>query len=299
MELVLRLRRDVSETMSLTIEHLRERFDASNAGAKGLHPESRSRDPSSSVDAPLSLTLEKPTSMGEDPLTLAEIRALSLWLRDDDNEALRNEAAGLMDLLIHLYNQKGPELSEAEKSEQRIAPFHVGPQRRLPLDYKTPIRIALSGILQNPEGVESFLAEGGWEAMAATLELSSKEGTLKDEHEGAEVARLLTSVVDADFTGPSKEEWMPLIEVARAVAQNANARPTDQKDDGSLVDLAVATGQLAVALYENAPPGLQRRYRHSMDRLRQVIDATVETQVVHFGGPLEDLEDLKGALRSL
>lgn len=296
---LLRLRRDISETMSLTIEHLRERFDASNAGAKGLHPDSRARDPSSSITTPLSLTLEESTSMSKDPLTVAEINTLSLWLRDDDNDALRNEAAGLMDLFTHLYNQKDRESAETDDTKHDVSNDDKQHQHSFSHMYKNAIPVTLSGILQTPIGVESFLAEGGWEAMAATLDLASKEGTLKDEYEGAEVARLLTTVVEGDFTGPSKEQWMPLIQVSIAAAQNAISRPTDQRDDGTLVDLSIATGQLAVALYEKAPAALKRRYKHSIDRLRHLTDVAAEAQAVRFGGPLDDSEDLKRALRNV
>lgn len=204
-----------------------------------------------------------------------------------------------MDLFTHLYNQKDRESAETDDTKHDVSNDDKQHQHSFSHMYKNAIPVALSGILQTPIGVESFLAEGGWEAMAATLDLASKEGTLKDEYEGAEVARLLTTVVEGDFTGPSKEQWMPLIQVSIAAAQNAISRPTDQRDDGTLVDLSIATGQLAVALYEKAPAALKRRYKHSIDRLRHLTDVAAEAQAVRFGGPLDDSEDLKRALRNV
>ena len=188
---LLQLRTDISETMSLTIEHLRDRYDSSVAGAAGLHPSARiDTDPSSS--APRTITWQSSTtSMSEDPLTLSEIRALALWLREDDNNALRKEAAGIMDLLLALFSetQHGP-------------------------DFCSPVLIALEGILEVPEGVEAFLAEEGWNILTLRLqqELNSAESRAADQ--GVEIVRVLLKVVESDVTGPSKEDWMKVLGMA-------------------------------------------------------------------------------------
>ena len=88
-DLLLKLRRDIAETLSLTIEYLRDRYDNAITGVAGLHPSAR---PSPDTVAPTGSVLSLPWDstapehrVTQDPLTLAELRTLSLWLRDDDN----------------------------------------------------------------------------------------------------------------------------------------------------------------------------------------------------------------------
>ena len=190
---LLQLRTDISETLSLAIEHLRDRYDASVAGAAGLHPSARTSTGSSS-SAPKTITWQSSTtSIPDEPLTLSEIRSLALWLREDDNEALRKEAAGIMDALLSLFSS-----SEASKA-----------------DFCSPVLIALEGILTVPEGVEAFLREEGWNILVTQLRKSLMNGKeVRDADLGVEVVRVLLAVVECDVTGPAKEVWMVVVEMA-------------------------------------------------------------------------------------
>lgn len=185
---LLQLRTDISETMSLTVEHLRDRYDASIAGAAGLHPSART-DPNLSSSGPRTITWQSSNlSMSEEPLTLSEIRALALWLREDDNDALRKEAASIMDVLLSLF-----------------AKTQAGG------DFSSPVLIALEGILMVPEGVEAFLNEGAWEIIYQRLlrALDSEEAGAAEQ--GIEAVRVLLVVVESDVTGPSKEDWLTVV----------------------------------------------------------------------------------------
>ncbi|KZF21615.1 DUF1941-domain-containing protein [Xylona heveae TC161] len=128
-DLLLKLRRDIAETISLTIEYLRDRWDAAVGGAAGLHPDARPRPPaaaassqftsgasapsgttdnnttSSEPSAPLSLPWDTASApITHDSLLLSALGPLGLWLReDDDNTALRNEAVGITDVLVGMY----------------------------------------------------------------------------------------------------------------------------------------------------------------------------------------------------
>ena len=188
---LLQLRTDISETMSLTIEHLRDRYDASVAGAAGLHPSARTdTDPSSS--APRTITWQSSTtSMPEDPLTLSEIRALALWLREDDNDALRKEAAGITDVLLGLFSE-----------------------RQAGIDFCSPVLIALEGVLEVPEGVEAFLREEGWEKLTLRIQEVLDTDEAREAEQGIEIVRVLLAVVESDVTGPSKENWMKIVGLA-------------------------------------------------------------------------------------
>ena len=191
---LLQLRTDISETMSLTIEHMRDRFDASVAGAAGLHPSARI---ASSAARAISWQSSE-ISMSDDPLTLSETRALALWLREDDNDALRREAAGIMDVFFNLY-------SEA----------HSG-------DFRSPVLIALEGILAVPEGVEAFLREDGWSILSKGLQTALDSDGAGAATQGIDAVRILLAVAESEVTGPSKEDWMNIINLAVRAIRGRN-----------------------------------------------------------------------------
>jgi len=188
---LLQLRADISETMSLTIEHLRDRYDASVSGAAGLHPSART-DPDPTSSTPRSIAWDSSsTSMSEDPLTLSETRTLALWLREDDNDALRREAAGIMDVLLGLYG------SEDAKG-----------------DICSAVLTAFEGIFEVPEGIDAFLREDGWEFLSKDLQkiLSSRKS--EEENRGLEIVRALLTIAESEVVGPAKQEWAKIIDMA-------------------------------------------------------------------------------------
>ncbi|KAL9039417.1 MAG: hypothetical protein Q9214_004888, partial [Letrouitia sp. 1 TL-2023] len=215
-DVLLRLRADISEALSLTIEYLRDRYDASVAGAAGLHPSARSRlDPSSS-STPLPITWESAKGgMETDPLTLAQTRTLALWLREDDNEALRKEAAGIVDVFLALYNcAQGADDDDAEL-----------------LDFQSPVLIALEGVMVTSEGVEAFLANEGWEVLVKDLQSLLGSGGEKKKRwtRGMGIVRVLQAVAESEEVGPAKEEWMDLVELAAVLSAEENGVPLDLK----------------------------------------------------------------------
>jgi len=148
-DLLLKLRKDISETMSLTIEYLRDRWDASIAGASGLHPSARAGTSATFEGTRLTLTWESmKDSVNTDPLILAAIRVLAIWIREDENDNLRNESAGLMDMLVELYKKTSPES----------------------LDFRYPILLALEGMMVTEDGVDNFLGQEGWQVIGQDLE---------------------------------------------------------------------------------------------------------------------------------
>jgi len=188
---LLQLRTDISETMSLTIEHLRDRYDASVSGAAGLHPSARTDlDPTSST--PRSIAWESSsTSMSEDPLTLSETRTLALWLREDDNDALRREAAGIVDVVLGLY-------SSAD------ARGHIG----------SAVLTAFEGIFEVPEGIDAFLREDGWETLSEDLQQTLSSRTPEEQNRGLEIVRALLTVAESEVVGPAKQEWVKTVDMA-------------------------------------------------------------------------------------
>lgn len=262
-DLLMKLRTSISEVMSLTIEHLRDRYDSSTAGAAGLHPSARTPNEGSSNLLPIAW--DTSNGMFKDPLTLSQLRALSLWLRDEENDALRREAAGIMDALLALYR---------DTSDQ---------------DFRYPVLLALEGLMETPDGIESFLREEGWVFLATDLKNILP---VPSEHaRGIEIVRILLAVVEADVTGSAREGWMPIVELARQSVVHA--------PDTTNLELGVAICQLAVELMVQAPQGIRDQRRDAVVELRRYAAVLLTKKGGVSGGVRDGLEEVVQGLDSL
>lgn len=249
-DLLLKIRKDIAETMSLTIEYLRDRWDASTAGAPGLHASARAQTTSTSEGTRLTLTWgSMKETIAADQLVLAGLRTLAIWLREDENENLRSESAGLMDLLVELYR------SNAEAG----------------LDFRYPVLSALEGILTTEDGVDGFLGQEGWEMLSKDLDqisaiTSSRAGReALDVHiltaesaRGIEIIRVLLAIVDHESTSVPREHWLEIVELAGSMRRG----PASQHP--MVLEFQIAVLQLAAALLEMAPEGMRRRHVRSI-----------------------------------
>lgn len=211
--LLLQLRADISEAMSLTIEFLRDRFDKFTS-------------------QPITCNLIDSISTHDvvatkDPLTLSQLQTLALWLREDDNHALREEASSLIYVLLTLY--------ALDKQS---------------LEFRSPILNALEGILNVPQGVEAFLAADGWSILSLDLQTISSLSA-GDTPRGIEIVRILLSVAESEVVGPAKEDWMEIINLACSVSSHASS------DD---LELKVSIAQLAVEVLTRAPRNVRRKW---------------------------------------
>ena len=266
-DLLMKLRANISEVMSLTIEHLRDRFDSSTAGAAGLHPSART--PSERSSNPLPIAWDTSNGISRDPLTLSQLRALSLWLRDEESDALRREASGITDVLLALYRGT---------SDQ---------------DFRYPVLLSLEGILEIPEGIEAFLREEGWAVLAAVLaaDLENILSIPAEQQLGIEIVRVLLAVVEADVTGPAKEEWMSIVELAH----QSIAHTLDTTD----LELGVAISQLAVELLVKAPRNVRNRRKDAVVELRRSAEALLAKRDGVSGGVRDGLEEVVQGLDGL
>jgi hypothetical protein len=288
-DLLLKLRKDVAETMSLTIEYLRDRWDASVAGVAGLHPSARSGTAATSEGTRLTLTWESmKDTINTDPLVLAAIRALAIWIREDENENLRNESAGLMDMLVELYK------ASSEGS----------------LDFRYPILLALEGIMTTEDGVEGFLGQDGWQVVFQDLQSIVKSvsdhptfensAILGQAGRGVQIVRVLLAVVDHDSTSFPREDWMVAVTTTAAIKVPADA-PLPM-----LIELDIAMLQLSMALLSKSGTGMTRRYKTShaalfglVNQLRTLVGRMVdEADAGDFRGLLDDIELDLGNLQS-
>ncbi|KAK4169345.1 Neurochondrin-domain-containing protein [Cladorrhinum sp. PSN259] len=271
---LLTIRKSIAETMSLTTEYIRDRWDASVAGAMGLHPDARTEPAATSSNAAhLTLAWDSKSNdmtVGEDPLILAAIRALAIWLREDDGEVLRREAAGLMDCFVELYVRNGR------------------------LDFRRPVLAALEGIVAERKGREALLNEGGWkvlsEDLVKMLQGDDKEEVVEDAAgRGIEIVRVLLSIVEEE-EGGTREEWMDVVtEVAGWYV------PEGKKVKAAVVEFWVAVLQLATAVLVGAHPGIRKRYKHSISAVVGIAEQ-LSGRVRGDGGLEDALEDVRVTL---
>ena len=279
-DLLLKLRKDIAETMSLTIEYLRDRWDASIAGASGLHPSARSGTAATSEGTRLTLTWESmEDDVTADPFILAGIRTLAIWIREDENENLRNESAGLMDMFVELYKAS----------------------LRGTLDFRYPVLLALEVILALEDGLEGFLGQDGWQVLFEDLqwilknisETNSPNGAaaLAQAARGLEIVRVLLTIVDHPSASLPQENWMEAIKVT------ASMKPPSTTPPALILELQIATLQLSTALLSKAAGGVQKRYATSISSLTGLanqlksltrgLDNKMET--IEFTDLLEDV----------
>jgi hypothetical protein len=276
-DLLLKLRKDIAETMSLTIEYLRDRWDASIAGASGLHPSARTGTAATSEGTRLTLTWDSmKVNVKSDPLVLAGIRALAIWIREDENENLRSETAGLMDMLIDLYKSHEPS----------------------DLDFRYPILLALEGIIITEDGIDAFLEQDGWQTLFKDLQSIARitsdpnplgSQTTPDEAvRGLQVIRVLLAVLDHEETPYPEESWMFTVTATAAMKIPSSAPPP------VVLEFQIGMLQLSVALLTKSSGGMTRRYLISHPAL-----AGIQKQLSTFVGEMDDkveAADLKGLL---
>jgi hypothetical protein len=237
-DLLLKLRKSIAETMSLTIEYLRDRWDASVAGAPGLHPSARHGTAATSEGTRLTLTWDSINeNVTDDSLIHASIRTLATYLREDENENLRKESAGLIDMFVELY--------QASTSSA--------------MDYRHAVLRGLEVILTTQEGIDGFLTQNGWQILSKDLssvisDTSAAKDLSSDEYErGQNIVRVLLIVVDSESGTEPRENWMEIVK------STASMKPSTSKDSLAMgIQVAVLT--LASALLTSSSKGMQKRY---------------------------------------
>ncbi|TGO19265.1 hypothetical protein BTUL_0005g01140 [Botrytis tulipae] len=256
-DLMLKLRKDIAETMSLAIEYLRDRWDASIAGASGLHPSARVGTAATSEGTRLTLTWDSiQDKVTVDPLILASIRALAIWIREDENENLRKESAGMMDMFIELYKMSG--MNEP--------------------DFRYPILLALEGIMTTEDGVEAFLNQDGWQVVsedlfrilshiADTASVTNPQSSITAEAaRGLQIVRIILAVIDEESTSYIKQEWLALISTTSTMNL-----PTSSSSS-VVIELHIAMLQLSTALLSKAGEGMRKRYVNDQKAQRKMAE---------------------------
>ncbi|QPH16601.1 hypothetical protein C2857_001284 [Epichloe festucae Fl1] len=268
---LLKLRKGISETMSVTVEYLRDRWDATFAGAMGLHPDARASNTETWTGSRQTLAWDSLAhSADEDPLILSAVRALALWLREEDNETLRKEATGLTDMLLELYQS-----SSSDK-----------------LDFRSATLVGLEALITMQEGRELFLRNDGWKILSkdltSLLDPSGKNASDADASRGIEIVRILLSVAEAESSG-TPEEWMDLITAAAAWDASAQA------PSSTVAEFHVSVLQLCCALLVSASRGMRNRYRQSIGAVNGIV-GQLSKSITGNVFLKEDMNDIKSTM---
>jgi hypothetical protein len=286
-DLLLKLRKDIAETMSLSIEYMRDRWDASIAGAAGLHPSARPGTAATSEGTRLTLTWESMTDkVTADPLILSSIQALAIWIREDTNENLRKESAGMMDMFMELYK-----LSLEQET-----------------DFRYPILLALEGIMSLEDGVESFLNYEGWQIVSEDLTtiLKNTESctpfnerfVISESARGLQAITILFAVVENDapwrMENPPvivKEEWMNIVATASQMNIPESAMPP------IVFELRLGMVQLCATLARLAGAGMRKRFEGQFKEIKNLVGLLRKR--IRDLGDREEAEVLGGILDGL
>lgn len=268
-ESLLKLRRGISETMSVTIEYLRDRWDASVAGAMGLHPDVRASTVDTASGSHHALTWDSAKENADaDPFILSAIRALSLWLREDENDLLRKEATGLTDMFMDLY--------QSTAADQ--------------LDFRSPVLVALEALVTLEDGREILLKHEGWKILAQDLaSIMQKLGERETMTRGIDIVRVLLPVVETE-KGGTTDAWMDLITTVAAwdISPDGSQDPVTE-------EFEVAALQLSCTVLERAPPGTRKRYIHSISAIAGIAGRL--HKIIGENHPLkEQMDDVIHAL---
>lgn len=268
-DLMLQFRADIAEAMSSTIEYIRDRYDAaiasSTASQASIESSPQSRQ---SANQPLSLPWDfVDNTSPEHHLAAAQVRALGLWLREDDNEKLRTEAVSILDVLLSLYASTSTD------------------------DIRSPIVTALQGILTVPEGAEAFLDKSGWRSLFEDLKstLGPSNAATVQMVRGIEIIRVLLSVVESETSSHFRNEWLEVVPMSLNGDASNFTTPIE-------LELRIGAWQLAVEILSRAPTAGRKKYAkearrmielasglsdgteddESLEGLREVVDGVVE-----------------------
>jgi hypothetical protein len=296
-DLLIKLHKASVETLSATAEHLRDRYDAALAGAPGLAPEGIEGPAHTSRGSHLTLpwdAADPAQRVTADPLVLAALRSLALWLREDDaSPALRSSAVGLMDMFVALY--ASPETTAPIRDAILVAlEGLLPPDATIPAgdgeDSDDDDDLALD--TRAGEGAAAFLSHDGWAVLAGDLAaiLRVAQPSAVDARRGIEVARVLVPLVEQEAAAGShsRDEWMGFVAAAGGWAV------PDSNGDALVDDLRIAALQVAAALVEAASHGTRRRFAPAIGAAVGVAEALSRRR-----GTAEQAEDLRGILETL
>ena len=279
-DLLLKVQGKIKDILNVTIEHLRDRYDACATGALGPHA-SASPSEGTTSGRP-SATAEAYGAMLDDLLTLSQIQTLSLWLANEDEEGLRRAAAGIMDILKALYQPERAEDSVTSKQSQA----------------RSCVLEALSGITQTSEGIEAFLRGDWWTMLTEDLkdQVSLMLSTGNQDTLCITIVNILITVLNSGAAPLAKEQSISgLLDIS-----NDLLKAGDIKHHW---DVVVGTCDLLVSLFQGTTREIRDKYRepatHILATVQQLLKNEPSLNDDDNWKIREDLENVVRDLRAL
>ncbi|KAI1755478.1 Neurochondrin-domain-containing protein [Xylaria castorea] len=242
---ILKLHEDLVRMIGDVMEYLRDRWDAFLAGARGIESEGTSgRD------------------IFEDPITPAAIRFIAIWLRDDDGETLRTQAAGLVDFFAELYKMN---LTSTDTPELRL-----------------PILAALEGILHTSDGREAFndgdlLSRCVYPDLRAILASQGADLTAGDYIRGSAIVQVFQILMEYDEnlrSHPGSTDFLEIVakyEIKPIMPEAGILERSRLEFQTDLLELAVILNDASA---RGASPALQQRIKTGLKgALSKVIES--------------------------
>lgn len=239
---ILKLQEELVRTIGDVMEYLRDCWDNFLAGARGIEPASTSG-----------------SSIFEDPITPSATRLIATWLRDDDGEALRTQAAGLVELFAELYRM---DLTSADV-----------------VDVRLPILAALEGILQTPDGRDAFhdtnfLSGCLYPDLRAIMTSQDTDLTAGDYLRGSAVVQVFNILMEYDGNPRSYPDPTGFLELVAKYDIKPVKAEADVLDRSRL-DFQTDTLELAAVVLrtssKDTPPALQQRIKSGLKSITSQI----------------------------
>lgn len=257
--LLLRMREDISNTCSLTMEYLRDRFEAWEA-----HKTIHRRGPDSIAATGRFESVHKDSglpNMAEDPLVLQQLLMLSFWIREDDSDTLKTEAASnMVKVILGLYGM-------AE-------------------ELRWPLLMLLGSCDWFPNALKDIRGSSGWRAMVADLDSIVRSGAPDKQviEAGIEIIDILGPLAQsAIIHDEDKSGW---IEFARIATQ------LDSEGSAAHLDLKGSTTMLALDLLRLVDPkNLTGANKRLKKKLLAVPSLLMKARGRMNEDTIDDLED--------
>ncbi|KAI9841020.1 MAG: hypothetical protein M1837_001050 [Sclerophora amabilis] len=292
-ELLLKLRRDISETMSLSIEFLRDRWDIANANSNAFSETATASQkvlPSNSASSqPPPDTNTIPVS--EDLLTLAAIRTLALWLREDENPALRKEAANIMDVLLELYAHSSP-------------PASNDPQWN-GFDFTTPILMSLEPIFTTKSGLNNFSSHDGFSILWTDFHqhylpylFTKSTSALKSGSIILQNCPYIISLLQSSLSGSGSltSSQLSLLPTIISTVSTLPSSSPDEYQDQAVMRLELH--QLTIQMLKQAPVRERKKYGAQVGHIRDLIAEEVKMEK-NEGGEQDEWQGMMQELEAL
>lgn len=259
-KLLTSLRKALSEACSSTVEYLCQRYDAAVADKAIAEILSRNHQ-GQAIEVP---TSPSPSQMRRDPLTIAQLRVISLWLHENTGGRMLKKAVAILDVTLGLYTEDN--------------------------DIRLPILTIIDEITSHPNGVDNFHHNKGWRMLFNDLESIIESHFLSEgsHYSALQIVHILRNVAINDIeTRNAEEHWLDVVRIACQLENEGSVESLDVKY--AIATLAADLYLLSLRCGKDGRP----------ETLKQLLEVLKELHTARNGLDESTVGDLEDAMRSL